>query len=166
MRPQPESRRNATFAISDFPEEASAWPVPSCGWADELLKLSGPELYRVPIPAELASGASGTLQAWAFLREWGKLWTKEGSGLTTRVSGWSMCGARGSCGDSSPPPLPPPPPLDSRSGLRAVRVPRQARARARESLGSCRGGERGETHGARAGASGGDDAPDEHVCAR
>ena len=71
---------------SDFPENANSWPVPSSGWADEMLKLTGPELLRVSIPAEF-EGGSGTFKAWAFLREWAQLWTKEGTGLTTRVSG-------------------------------------------------------------------------------
>lgn len=75
------------------------WPLPAVGWVDEFLKLSGPELYRVEVPAvakempdvpdmpgsEMAEG-SGTLLAWLFLREWAQTWTQEGTGLTTRVS--------------------------------------------------------------------------------
>eukprot|EP00903_Cladosiphon_okamuranus_P013806 g12849.t1 len=81
---QPEARRNSTFAVSDFP---SSWPVPSGGWVDEFLKLTGPELLRIPIPAtfEGMSEGSGTFRAWAFLREWAQLWKEEGTGLTTPV---------------------------------------------------------------------------------
>lgn len=81
---QPEARRNSTFAVSDFP---ASWPVPSGGWVDEFLKLTGPELVRIPIPAtfEGMSEGSGTFRAWAFLREWAQEWTKEGNGLTTPV---------------------------------------------------------------------------------
>ncbi|CAM9737083.1 unnamed protein product, partial [Hapterophycus canaliculatus] len=80
----PEARRNSTFAVSDFP---ASWPVPSSGWVDEFLKLTGPELVRIPIPAtfEGLSEGSGTFRAWAFLREWAQLWTAEGTGLTTPV---------------------------------------------------------------------------------
>eukprot|EP00752_Nemacystus_decipiens_P001587 g1548.t1 len=81
---QPEARRNSTYAVSDFP---SSWPVPAAGWVDEFLKLTGPELVRIPIPATFdgMSEGSGTFRAWAFLREWAQLWTKEGTGLTTPV---------------------------------------------------------------------------------
>ncbi|CAN0473009.1 unnamed protein product, partial [Ectocarpus sp. 8 AP-2014] len=81
---KPEARRNSTFAVSDFP---TSWPVPSSGWVDEFLKLTGPELLRIPVPAtfEGLSEGSGTFHAWAFLREWAQLWTEEGTGLTTRV---------------------------------------------------------------------------------
>ncbi|CAN0085755.1 unnamed protein product, partial [Scytosiphon promiscuus] len=80
----PEARRNSTFAVSDFP---LSWPVPSSGWVDEFLKLTGPELVRIPIPGtfEDLSEGSGTFRAWAFLREWAQLWTGEGTGLTTPV---------------------------------------------------------------------------------
>ncbi|CAN0363787.1 unnamed protein product, partial [Laminaria digitata] len=58
-----------------------------------MLKLTGPELLRVSIPAEF-EGGSGTFKAWAFLREWAQLWTKEGTGLTTRVKVFSDDDAR------------------------------------------------------------------------
>lgn len=81
---QPESRRNSTYAVSDFPEDS--WPVPAAGWADEFLKLSGPELYRVALPERAVREGSGTFKAWAFIREWAGLWKESGSGLTTPVS--------------------------------------------------------------------------------
>ena len=58
--------------------------MPAGDWADEFLKLTGPEMLRVAIPAEF-QGGSGTFKAWSFLREWAQLWTEEGTGLTTRV---------------------------------------------------------------------------------
>ncbi|CAM9294060.1 unnamed protein product [Pylaiella littoralis] len=81
---QPEARRNSTLAVSDFPE---SWPVPASGWGDEFLKLTGPELLRIPIPATFdgMSEGSGTFRAWAFLREWAQSWKEEGTGLTTPV---------------------------------------------------------------------------------
>ncbi|CAM9778024.1 unnamed protein product, partial [Choristocarpus tenellus] len=79
---QPLAYRNSTFAISSVGDQGSAQAP--LNWDDELLKLRGPELARLPLSTS-GKDSARSLEAWLMVREWASDWTKPGTGLTTPV---------------------------------------------------------------------------------